>query len=307
MECGIEKEYRNNSFGDYTVSFSTSENVDEMLFFMAQKKDLPEKQRVAVYEREKSLFIRMISKGNFVIIKRRPTNKREEYELNKKKTTIVAICGGYPNILPIPITSGGTPRKFIEIGTGLVNHINDLPNADNYYPKRSFLQILNSLAIMNFVWRAGQEVCGQKLDFDIFICDIQKNLQSNITRMTAPPLNWGEIKYPSEDLIKICAGTTADPINFLNRDKYFFELPPASLPQIADFLLKCWETNCIESDSAVNKNTVHIYFEINEDLMEFLKAICKHPELFKEKTWPGHMNLRTCIDQTILQIQSVRT
>ena len=79
MECGIEKEYRNNRFGDYTVSFSTSKNVDEMLVFMAQKKDLPENQRVAVYEREKSLFVRMISDGNFVIIKRKPTNKKEEY------------------------------------------------------------------------------------------------------------------------------------------------------------------------------------------------------------------------------------
>ncbi len=302
MECGIEKEYRNNRFGDYTVSFSTSKNVDEMLVFMAQKKDLPENQRVAVYEREKSLFIRMISDGNFVIIKRKPTNKKEEYELNKKITTIVAICGGYPNILPIPITSGGTPKKFIEIGTGLVNHINDLPNADNYFPKRSFLQILNSLAIMNIVWRAGKEVGGQKLDFDIFICDIQKNLQSNISRMTAPPLNWEEIKSPSEELIEICAGTTADPINFLNRDKFFFELPPASIPQIADFLLNCWETNCIESDNAVNKNTVHIYFEINKDMIAFLKAICKQPDLFKEKTWPGYMNLPTGIDQTILQI-----
>lgn len=178
------------------------------------------------------------------------------------------------------------------------NHINDLPNADNLYPKRSFLLILNSLAIMNFVWRAGKELGGEKLDFDIFICDIQKNLQSNISRMTALPLNWEEIKSPSEELIETCAGTTADPVNFLNRDKYFYELPPASIPQIADFLLKCLGTNCIESDSTINKNIVHIYFEINKDLIAFLKTVCEHPELFREKTWPGYMNLQSSIDKT---------
>jgi hypothetical protein len=291
--------FKSNHFGSYVAGFTTADDVDAVLRLIESKASLSPSKRDAVYERAHNIISQNVSNGLFCKIERVATNENELEKLGGEKR-LIAITGAYllaVNELGVHTaipTETAMERQHIrhraaEIGTTLHIEANDLPNADDKYPKRCFYRPLIAMTTLNLFRLAGQEVGGKKLGFDTITANVQNRPQMRtiMNWLTHGPLDWSMIERPSKELIKATSETTVDDEDFLARDKFFYELFPSSLPVMARYLLDCARTGRVTSDHETLQNTVHMGFDLSTEMVTFLQVIKSSPQYFAKSKRAG--------------------
>ena len=298
--------YKNNNFGSYQASYTTAEDVSAIQSLIESKDLLPPSKREAVYRREKDVLTRNISSGLFFKIERVAISEEEFNALGRQSKKIIGITGAYL----LNVGNDGLPQKIptetarnrqriesrtVDIGTTLVIHDNDIPNADGLLPKRCFFKLLVAATTLNLVRLVGQKIEGQNISFDTITASVQNRveMQTIMNWLTHKTLGWNLIERPSRQLIDATSITTGNDPTFQSHDKFYYELSPCKLPTSASYLLDCWENDRVTSDHDFGKHTAHIDIQFDEKMVAFLRAVKEGAHFLSNNSQAGFEYLRS--------------
>jgi hypothetical protein len=300
------KGFNNLNFGPYAASFTTKDDVTELFELYNEALSLEGSKRDSLFTYRPDTLAENISNGLFIKIVRTACDENEYQQLGEKGERIVAATGatlldtrsieGFPQRIPTELAKhrGRITSYPMDIGMAVSIHSRDIPNADGERPERCFFKFMMAATAMNLFRLAGDEVGGKPLDFDSFVCSIENKLGSRPMMkwlMSQPLLGWNLVVRPSEQLETSNANILACPVEFKDKDKFFFELSPGRLPEYANYLLDCWSNNRVVSEHAVEKHTVHIDINFDQDMINFLNAV-RTTDLIKPNDQTGYRDLR---------------